>query len=106
MDEIDKQRYDVQLDGDNGLLFSVAGDFIIKPSDEQHIKDMINAAPCTWKPTPTSGVNIKKYLGGNTDLQELGKNLRLQLQSDLYIANPLPVLGTDGILYPNPNVTL
>ena len=102
----DVQRYDVQLDENNDLAFGVTGDFIMGPSDEQHIIDTIQAAPGTWKEYPTTGVNIRQDLGGNVDPQQLAKTTKLQLQIDSYNSQAKALLGTDGTLVLNPNVTL
>ena len=103
----DPQRYDIALDANGDLFFGVTGDFAIVPSDEQHIQDTINAAPATWKEYPNTGVNIRMWLGGPVDPQQLSKTTRLELARDAYTnCSPQVLLSSNGILYLAPNVVL
>ncbi len=103
-------RHDIKLsntDGYNDDLFFANGDFVIAESDEQHIKDTINAFPSWWKEFPLQGVGIRSWLGSPSNLQEMSKTIRLQLQADGYNAtNPKVVLSPDGSLVINPNAII
>ena len=78
---------DFKQQSDNDILIEY-GDFAIFESDQQHILDIIYAAPNWYKEYPSCGLNIQKYLSGNgtngIDKGNLNRNLQLQLQADGY----------------------
>lgn len=74
---------DIKLD-ETGDLVIKNGDFVIADSDVQHVQDIINSGPGWWKQFPAIGVDIQKYIGSSGKLQELEKNIKLQLESDGY----------------------
>ncbi len=99
-------RYDIKLTGDSDDLFFADGDFVISTSDEQHIKDTMQANPGNWKQYPEEGVGINSWLGGPIDKQAMSKKIRLQLENDGYVVNnPTIEQTTDGLIV-NPNATL
>ena len=102
---IDNTRYDLQL-VDNDLFISVAGDFVIGPSDEQHIQDAIIAGPSWWKENPTNGANFGIYENGPTDKQFLEKLLRINLNADGYTASPTLINDPEKGLIVYPNATI
>jgi hypothetical protein len=59
------------------------GDFVIGLSDEQHIEDLLIAAPGDVKQFPLVGVDISKAINGSVD-GEVRKEIRLQLVADGY----------------------
>jgi hypothetical protein len=94
--------YDIQLDDTGDLLFA-NGDLLIGRSDEQHIKDTINAFPGWWKEFPADGVGIMAYLKSSGQQQTLARSVRLQLQADGYtVDNPQVAITADSISI-NPN---
>jgi hypothetical protein len=102
---IDTTRYDLQLNG-NDLVINNTGDFVIGPSDEQHIADCINAFPGWWKQYPLNGFGLRQYMQGPADAQIMNKNLRLQLETDGYQASPVISLNSTGNLNIDPGVTI
>lgn len=74
----------------NGDLLIKNGDFVIGPSDNQHIKDIINSNPGDWQEFPTVGVGIDSYINGS-DLYELNQNIKLQLGNDGYDVNKINI---------------
>lgn len=81
------------------------GDFAIAPSDEQHIKDTINAFPGWWKQYPADGVGAWSYSGSSGQAQSLVRSIKLQLQSDGYQVNNPQVSFIGGSLIINPDAT-
>jgi hypothetical protein len=83
------------------------GDFINAASDDQHIIDTINAFPGWWKQNPADGIGIAAWQKGAAQIQELSKQLRLQLTSDGYtLTAPTVVLSPDGQFIITPNASL
>lgn len=103
---VDTTRYDLRLDSDGDLFISSNGDFVIAPSDEQHIQDNIHASPNSWKQFPDIGVNIDSYVNGSFDKQTLEKKIRLNLLADQYDSSPVLKYSADGRLIVNTNVQL
>ena len=103
---VDTTRYDFKLDQNGDLFISSVGDFVLTPSDEQHIQDAIAAGPAWWKQNPNRGVNIGSYQNGSFDKQSLEKKIRLELSADNYNSIPAIKYSTDGTLVINPNVNL
>jgi len=60
------------------------GDFILSPSDEQHIQDIVESFPGWWKEFILIGVGIKSYINSSGKEQEIQGNIALQLRSDGY----------------------
>lgn len=98
-------RQDIYLVNNDCLVKN--GDFVIAISDEQHVIDTINAFPGWWKQNPQDGVGIGAWQKGAAQIQELSKQLRLNLQSDGYVVNnPSITLSPSGQFIINPNVTI
>lgn len=57
------------------------GDFVVGLSDEQHIEDILLAAPGDVKQFPLAGVDINKGINGSID-GELRKEIKLQMEAD------------------------
>lgn len=55
---------DILLNDDNELIFS-DGDFVVGPSDSQHIANLLEAFPGNYKQHPLIGVGIGKMLNGS-----------------------------------------
>ena len=96
-------RIDLQLDNNDIVISN--NDLQLVESDSQHIVDTLNACPGWWKENYTDGVEILKYLKAK-NFQELEKNIKLQLQSDGYNANPSVSFDTNGNLIIDANVTI
>lgn len=98
-------RYDIYLLNNDCMVSN--GDFVVAESDEQHIVDTINAFAGWWKQNPQDGIGIGAWQKGAAQIQELTKQLRLQLTSDGYtVTNPSVTLSPTGQLVINPNATL
>lgn len=87
---------DVIIGNDYDLQI-VDGDFVVKPSDQQHVQLIIITAQGEWKEFPLLGVSVELYINAPASLQQLGKNIRLQLQSDNYTIRKLNVFGPTKI---------
>ena len=100
-------RYDIMQDSVSGDLMIQNNDLVYGLSDEQHVQDTINAAPGWWKENPADGVNIRAYLRSSGQEQVLAREIRIQLQSDLYkVTNPQVFFGADGQLIVQPNAEI
>jgi len=73
---------------DNDIVFE-NNDLAIDYSDNQHIQDTINAFQGWWKEYPADGVGIQAYLNAPLTELLLKQNIRSQLESDGYKANPI-----------------
>lgn len=89
------KAYDYLLDENGDLLFK-DGDLVVGESDEQHIKDTLNAEPGWWKQYPTDGVGIRRYLGAPSGRQRLQKDIKIHLQRDGYVFVSPPVVKFTG----------
>ena len=103
-------NYDLQLvaDGagnDDLVIDPVTGDFVSAPSDEQHIKDTINAFPGWWKQYPADGIGAMQYLGSAGQVQALARAIKLQLEADGYQVNNPKISYAGGQLIINPDAT-
>jgi len=77
------------VEGDYDLLIN-GGDFVIGPSDIQHVRHIIEAEQGNYKQHPLIGVGVRKMLGGCLGQLEKRK-IRLQLKSDQYQPSELQV---------------
>lgn len=104
-------NYDFQLlpDGngnDDLFIDPVTGDFVIVASDQQHIEDTIAAFPGWWMQYPADGVGARAFLGSSGQIQNLARQIKLQLQSDGYTVKNPKVSYVGGFLDINPDATL
>jgi hypothetical protein len=90
---------------DNNDIAVLDGDFYIAESDQQHIIDTINAFPGWWKEYPADGVGLMSYSKAPTDLQELARSIKLNLQSDGYSVENPKVDNVNGHLIIDPKAT-
>jgi phage baseplate assembly protein W len=70
---------------EDGDLKTIAGDFDIGTSDQQHIEDILVASKGDYKQSPIIGVGLNDYINAPLTRQvktTLEKEIRLQLQSD------------------------
>lgn len=72
---------DIKLDSDGDLLIK-DGDFVIGPSDEQHIKDILNSVPGWFKEFPLVGINPFQFLNSRDSSQQLNQIIKTQLIGD------------------------
>lgn len=98
-------RYDIAIIDDDVVIKN--GDFLHVISDEQHIKDTIEAFPGWWKEFPNDGVGVRSWQGGPTNVQSITKSIRLNLERDLYnVNNPKVSFDEQGMLIITPNATI
>lgn len=97
---------DIQLTNPQGDLKISHGDFIIAPSDEQHIFDIINDNPGEWQQFPNIGVGLNQYINGS-NLSILAQNIKIQLQSDGYSVGNIQIALNQSTsqLNVNPNAS-
>lgn len=88
----------------NNDLIIKDNDFTYMESDTQHVVDTINGFSGWWKENVLDGVGLMQYMGGNVDVQDLNRKIRVELQSDGYkLKAPVVTLSPDGKLVINPN---
>lgn len=90
------EAQDILLTTDYDLAFS-DGDFVISESDNQHIELILNTATGAWKQFPTLGVGIIKYSGSTGQINQLRRDININLKADGYINIDTRLLqGSDG----------
>jgi len=96
-------RYDIQLDEDGDLIIS-NNDVEWGISDEQHIRDTINAYPGWWMENFSDGVGIRDFLNSSGQDQILARLIKIQLESDFYtVSSPAISFDSNGNLIIQPN---
>jgi hypothetical protein len=82
-------------DDTNDLLIQ-DGDFVVGPSETQHISDMLLAAPGAYKQSPLLGINIYNELNGDSgqvNMNAIRKRIQLNAQMDGMVINSLMLNG-------------
>lgn len=90
---------------DNDLYFSpVTGDFVIHPSDNQHIQDILASEPGWWKEFPSVGAMIRRLLKGKVNVQRVESTVKQQLEADGYqVFRPSISITANGFTEIRPN---
>jgi hypothetical protein len=89
---------DFLLDDDGDLFIdSVTGDFVVGPSDNQHIDDIITSFAGAFKQYPILGCGLLTYLKSQ-DGQAAVNEIKQQLQSDGYQLAKVEVSNIGGKL--------
>lgn len=73
---------DFLLDDDGDLLIQ-NGDFVVGPSDPQHVEDIIESFIGEWKQYPLVGVGLMQYLKSENGQAAINV-IKQQLQADGY----------------------
>lgn len=96
------EREDVQFD-ETGDIIIEGSDFVLAVSDNEHIRDTLDATPGTWKENPTDGVAILDYLGSSGEEQSLQRIAKIHLKNDGYtVTVPTVIINNDTVkFYPN-----
>jgi hypothetical protein len=99
-------NYDLQLQDNDLYIDPLAGDFVIVPSDEQHIADNLTAFAGWWKENPADGVGILQFANSSGQEQAIQRLIKYNLQQDGYQTDtPLITRAANGTLTINPNAT-
>ena len=97
--------YDIKLDANDDIFIDpIKMDFVISPSDSQHIKDILQSVPGWYKEFPLVGFNPYQYLNARINPQAVNQAAKIQLQADGYTIGSGGVdltLTPDGILKVN-----
>lgn len=72
---------DIATDLDGDLLW-IGGDIQWSNSAYKNMRDLLDAAPNEYKQYPFLGLNAKKYRNAPIVIQDVQRDLRLQLQLD------------------------
>lgn len=86
LDILMNEQNDLQING---------GDFVVGPSDQAHIDDILSTEKGEWREWPLLGVGLQKYLNSTGQLDDragLLRAVRLQLESDNFQVLKLDVL--------------
>lgn len=82
-------RFDILLDDDGDLAIG-DGDFLIGPSDDQHVAHIVLSHPGFWRQHPLVGFGISSYLKKSTaDTRSFVAGLKVALASDGYKARSI-----------------
>jgi hypothetical protein len=76
-------RQDILRDDDGDLLIK-NGDFSIGESDQQHIKDILDAQQGEFKEFPLAGFGAINYIKKTITADEFKRDLKIQLNYDGY----------------------
>lgn len=76
-------RKDLLLDSFGDLVIE-EGDFLIEPSDIQHVRHIVEAQKGEYKESPFMGFGVENYLKTNTNLLAFKRDLKIQLEYDNY----------------------
>lgn len=74
---------DIILDTDKDVEF-FDGDFIVSPSDEQHIVLIMDSLPGAWKQYPLMGAGIAYDLNSPLGVDGIKKKIKLYIAMDGY----------------------
>ncbi|MDV2458051.1 oxidase [Elizabethkingia anophelis] len=85
-------REDISLNEDGSLVIR-NGDFVIGPSDTQHIKDIVLTHPGEFKEFPMLGFGAELQLKKNPNDLAFKRDLKIQLEYDGY---PDPDIDLSG----------
>jgi hypothetical protein len=83
--------YDLKVQADeNGIddLVIDSGDFVITPSDKQHVKDIFNSVPGWWKEFPLVGFNPFNRINSRESVTSINQSAKIQLRADGYEIGP------------------
>lgn len=78
---------DYALDDDGDLKIQ-DGDFVVEPSDTQHVKDILEAFPGEYKQFPLLGVGLLSYLKSQNPNDAVNV-IKQQLQSDGFVVGAI-----------------
>lgn len=97
-----KQRYDIRL---SNAFINANNDVEWFASDMQHVEDIIQSSPGSYKENPSMGVAINNFLNSSGAEVEVKRKVMIELQGDLYQCNnPLVSYDQEGTLTINPNL--
>ncbi len=92
---------------DNDLYIDPkTGDFVIGPSDNQHIQDILESEPGWWKQFPLVGAGLRRLLKSKFTVQSTEAISKQQLEGDGYqVARPKISIDPNGNARVTPNAT-
>lgn len=68
---------------ENGNYIARGGDFAVDESDQDHIRDILQAAPGHYKQSPMIGANVTSHLKGS-DMGSFIRAIKINLGIDGY----------------------
>jgi hypothetical protein len=81
--------YDFKVNPDGGLFIDPnTMDFVIAPSDEKHIENILKAVPGWYKEFPLIGWNPYSKLNARVSKQAEMQSATIMLQADGYLKGP------------------
>lgn len=89
---------DIILDSSYDLEI-INGDFVIAPSDPQHINLLFNSTVGSWKQYPLVGIGIKLFSASSGQADTLKRLIQVQLQTDGYKISRLVLQGNSVDTY-------
>lgn len=92
---------------DNDLYINPnTGDFMIAPSDNQHIEDILSSEPGWWKEFVLVGASLRRLLKAKFNTQTVESTIKQQLEADGYQAGrPQISINANGNATIRPNAT-
>lgn len=96
--------YDFLQDENGDLLIDpITMDFVIGPSDKQHVADILKAVPGWFKKFPLVGFDPYQDLNSSPSISEVNQRATVQLQADGYVKGPG---GIDISVTPNGDIEI
>jgi phage baseplate assembly protein W len=82
---------------ENNDLLIINGDFVLADSEEQHIRDIIQANKGEFRENPLMGAGIQNYINApGNNLEAFKGAVRKSLMLDNYSINSLSIEAKDG----------
>lgn len=82
----------------------VTGDFVMVPSDSQHILDLLQSYPGWWKNAPSVGIGLSAKLKGKFNAATVEGFIKQGLEADGYqVGRPLVTINANGAATIKPN---
>lgn len=89
---------------DDLYIDPVLGDFVMVPSDNQHIKDILQSYPGWWKNAIQLGAGLPALLKGKINVALVESRVKSQLESDGYkVGRPKVTISPNGVTNIIPN---
>lgn len=78
------ETFDILLDDDGELQVSADHDFKTGDAVNNYLRYILEAHPGNYKEFPLLGVGVDRYLNSTANPQQLERNIRVQLENDVF----------------------
>lgn len=95
------ETFDIILDNSGDLQADVNGDFVQGDNANNLLRYLIEATKGQYKEFPLVGVGIELFLNSNKNPQQIQREIRLQLISDVFQNPDIDVTGWPNVIRVN-----